>query len=64
MNKNIDYREKSLVHKNLERVVRDLQEAKEKCDELRASKQVSEVMRRKKQFVSISTSPPPTGRRP
>lgn len=28
------------MHTNLERVVRDLQEAKEKCDELRASKQV------------------------
>lgn len=33
-------REKSMVHKNLERVLQDLQEAKEKCDELRASKQV------------------------
>lgn len=28
-----------MVHKNFERVVQDLQAAKEKCDELRASKQ-------------------------
>lgn len=32
-----------MVHKNLERVVRDLQEAKDKCDELRASKQVRKM---------------------
>lgn len=37
---NLIFREKSLVQKSLERMVRDLQEAKEKCDELRASKQV------------------------
>lgn len=29
-----------MVQRNFERVVQDLQETKEKCDELRASKQV------------------------
>lgn len=35
-----NFREKSVIARNLERMVRELQEAKEKCDELRASKQV------------------------